>query len=206
MSVDRPCMDETQAIALLKQGDLTGLEVLVDCYQVKAVYAAYLIVHDQQVAEDIVQAAFLKAIDKIAQFDDRRLFGPWFIRSVVNAAIDAAKQQTRWLPLEPDTEEGTPIPVDWLKSDISWIEDLVETKETRTLVRRALNQLSPEQRAAIVLRYFLEMSEADMTVSLHRPPSTIKWWLHKAREHLKNLLQPVWNTRLDEPCEELRDE
>lgn len=206
MSVDRPCMDEIQAIALLKQGDLSGLEVLVHCYQVKAVYAAYLIVHDQHLAEDIVQAAFLRAIDKIAQFDDRRPFGPWFLRSVVNAAIDAAKQQIRWLPLEPETEGKTPVPIEWLTSDKTWIEELVETKETRTLVRKALNQLAPEQRAAIVLRYFLEMSEADMTASLHRPSSTVKWWLHEARKHLKNLLQPVWNSRLEESYEELRDE
>lgn len=206
MRVDRPCMDETQAVALLKRGDLTGLEVLVSGYQVKAVYTAYLIVHDQHLAEDIVQAAFLRAIDKIAQFDDRRPFGPWFLRSVVNAAIDTAKQQTRWLPLETEAEGETPVPMAWLASDKSWIEELVETKETRSLVRKSLNQLSPEQRAAIVLRYFLEMSENDMTVSLHQPASTIKWWLRNARKHLKNLLQPVRNTRLDEPCEELHDE
>jgi RNA polymerase sigma-70 factor (ECF subfamily) len=199
-------MDETQAIALLKQGDLSGLEVLVHCYQVKAVYSAYLIVHDQHLAEDIVQAAFLRAIDKIAQFDDRRSFGPWFMRSVVNAAIDTAKQQARWLPLEPEAEGETPVPIAWLKSDISWIEDLVETKETRSLVRKALNQLAPEQRAAIVLRYFLEMSEADMVASLHQPSSTVKWWLHEARKRLKKRLQPIWNTRFDESYEDLRDE
>jgi len=190
MRNDNPGIDETQAVALLKRGDLTGLEMLVRAYQVRAVYAAYLIVHDQQLAEDVVQTTFIKAIDKISQFDGSRSFGPWFLRSVINAAIDAAKRQARWLPLEDEPGE-TFVSHDWLSDDVSWLDDLVETNETRNAVRKALNQLSPEQRATIVLRYFLEMSEADMTDFLHRPPSTVKWWLHTARQRLRHLMLPI---------------
>lgn len=86
-------MDEPQAIARIKRGDLDGLEMLVRCYQAKAVQAAFLIVRDRLMAEDVVQAAFLKAVERIDQFDDSRPFGPWFLRSVVNAAIDASRQQ-----------------------------------------------------------------------------------------------------------------
>lgn len=206
MCVDGPCMDETQAIALVKRGNLTGLAVLVQCYQVKAVYAAYLIVHDRQSAEDVVQAAFLKAVERIDQFDERRAFEPWFMRSVVNAAIDVAKQQTRWLPLEEDTGEDAPGNLDWLTGDAVALEDLVETNELRLAVRRALTRLSPEERAAVVLRHFLNLSESEMTGSLNRPASTIKWWLHSARKKLRELLRPTWNARLSETYEELPDE
>ena len=47
-------MDERQAIARLKQGDLGGLEFLVRTYQLQALHAAYLIVQDRDLAEDIV--------------------------------------------------------------------------------------------------------------------------------------------------------
>ncbi len=62
-------MDEQQAIARLKQGDLNGLEFLVQQYQVQAVHSAYLILGEDPSAQDVVQAAFLKVARKINQFD-----------------------------------------------------------------------------------------------------------------------------------------
>lgn len=199
-------MDETQAIARIKRGDLDGLEMLVRRYQGKAVQAAYLVVRDRGAAEDVVQAAFLKAVERIDQFDSSRPFGPWFLRSVVNAAIDAAQQQKHLLSLDGETEGEPSAFADWLTNDAPYPEALVETREVRLAVRRALDALSPEQRAAVVLRYFLEMSEAEMTGALHRPPSTIKWWLHSARKRLRELLQPTWQARLDEKKEGPYDE
>lgn len=191
-------MNETQAIARIKQGDLDGLEMLVSRYQVKAVQAAFLIVRDQRMAEDVVQTAFLKAVERIDQLDSSRSFGPWFLRSVVNAAIDASRQQKQLLSLEREPEGETRAFADWLTSDAPYPEALVELREVRMEVRKALDALSPEQRAAVILRHFLEMSEAEMTDILHRPPSTIKWWLHTARKQLRELLRHTWQARLDE--------
>lgn len=199
-------MDETQAISLIQQGDLKGLEYLVRLYQVKAVHAAYLILHDRGLAEDVVQAAFLRAVDKIAQFDASRSFGPWFLRSVVNAAIDTAERQNRWVSLEPDAEGEIPSLADLFVGNDPSLEDYAETEELCTAVRDALAHLSPEQRAVIVLRYFLELSSDDLAHSLNRPATTIQWWLRTARKRLKVLLRPVWDSRYEKECEDAADE
>ena len=78
--------------------------------------------------------------------------------------------------------------LDWLLDAGPRPEELAETDDLRHTVWNAIQQLTPEQRAVIVQRHFLEMSEAEMVEKLHRPPSTIKWWLHTARERLKSLL------------------
>lgn len=184
-------MDEKQAIARIRRGDLTGLEGLVQTYQVKAVYTAYLILQDRQLAEDVAQAAFLRVAERIKQYDENLPFGPWFLRSVVNAALDTARRGNRWVSLDTGLESNAGDPVEWLTSSQPCPEDLVETRELRQSVRLALKKLTPEQRSAIVLRYFLEMDEAEMTSTLHRPPSTIKWWLHEAKRRLKDLLSPI---------------
>ena len=88
-------MDEGQAIARLKQGDLAGLEFLVVRYQVVAVQTAYLIVGDRPAAEDIAQAAFLKAAERIHQFKDGRPFRPWFFRVLRNVCLDANRRRKR---------------------------------------------------------------------------------------------------------------
>jgi RNA polymerase sigma-70 factor, ECF subfamily len=177
-------MDEQQAIARLKQGDLHGLEFLLRQYQVRAVHTAYLIVGDPALAEDIAQNVFLRLAQKIDQFDDKRPFRPWFFRAVVNEAVKAAKRQKRTVSLEEPPEAVT----HWLLDSAPGPEELVEAGDLRQVVGNALQRLTPEQRAVIVQRHFLEMSEAEMVEKFQRPASTIKWWLHSARKSLKSLL------------------
>ncbi len=191
---------DNHAIARLKRGDPAGLEALVRCYQLRAVQTAYLIVRDRALAEDLVQSAFIHAAEKIAQFDDRRPFGPWFLRSVVHAALKAAKKQQRLVSLEADPHNlGNPL-ADLLADPSPCPEAMVESAETRQAVWQALGRLTPEQRAAIVMRYFLDLSEAEMTSRLHRPSSTVKWWLHAARDRLRSLLH-LWKP-VSDPDEE----
>lgn len=180
-------MDEEQAIAHLKQGDPGGLEALVYLYQLQALRAACLIVSDQAMAEDIVQAAFIRAGERIGQFDSQRPFGPWFLRSVVNDALKAVDGQKRFVSLDAMDCEGAP----GLTDPAPLPEELVEAEETVQAVWRAVVQLPPKQRAAIVLRYYLGMSEDEMSEELHGPPGTIKWWLYAARQRLRKLLHPL---------------
>lgn len=180
-------MDEKQAITRLKRGDMDALEVLVHLHQLKAVRTVSLIVGDRAIAEDIVQSAFIRAGERIEQFDTLRPFGPWFLRSVVNDAIKAAKRQKRWVSLDADESEGkfdlndhAPLP-----------DELIETQETSQAIWRALDRLPPKQRSAIVLRYYLGMNEDEMAVKMDSPVGTIKYWLYPARQRLKKLLHSV---------------
>jgi RNA polymerase sigma-70 factor, ECF subfamily len=180
-------LDEKQAIAHLKRGDPRGLEALVYQYQLQALRAACLIVSDQALAEDIVQAAFIRAGERIGQFDSQRPFGPWFLRSVVNDALKAVNGRKRAVSLDAMDCEGAPV----LSDPSPLPEELVEAEETVQAVRLAVSQLPPNQRAAIVLRYYLGLSEDEMTEELHGPRGTIKWWLFAARQRLAKLLHPM---------------
>lgn len=203
MTAKTPSLEEQQAITRLKQGDLGGMEILVRHYQVRAVYAAYLIVRDLKLAEDIVQSAFLQAAQKIHQFDERRPFGAWFFRSVVNAAIKADRRQRRFVPLDSHENEDTDLMIDWLLDPQPGPDQVIESEETRQMVWKALENLSAEQRAAIIMRHFLEMNETEMTQELGRPLTTVRWWLRTARSRLRGILRPFW--QIDHPDEDKRN-
>jgi RNA polymerase sigma-70 factor (ECF subfamily) len=188
LNIDKPIITETQAIARLKQGDLSGLENLVQNYQVKAVHAALLVVHDRGLAEEIVQNAFFQAVQKIDQFDIRRPFGPWFLKSVINAAIQEANRQKRVVSLDDDSLEESGKAVEWLIDPDRCPEDLVETEALYQAIWKALDELPTNQRAAIVMRYLQNNSEAEITRAFQRPLTTIKWWLYAARERLRRIL------------------
>jgi len=196
-----PSLEEKLAIARLKQGDLDGMEVLVKRHQVRAVSAAFLIVRDPKLAEDIVQEAFLRAAEKIGQFDESRPFGPWFLRSVINASIKAMQRQKRFIPLDAQDEETYNV-ADWLMDPSPGPELIVETEETRRRVWKALGEITAEQRAVIVMRHFLDMSETEMTDELDRPLTTIRWRLKTARNQLRKLIRLFWNSDYQEVQEE----
>jgi RNA polymerase sigma-70 factor, ECF subfamily len=182
-------MEDQIAISRIKQGDPGGLEYLVNTYQVQAVYAAYLIVQDHSLAEEIAQSAFVRVVEKIDQFDEGRPFAPWFFTIVTNAAVKAAKKQARFSGLDEEAGEGGGALAAWLVDPQPLPEKLVEIEESAEVVEAALRQLTPEQRASVVMRYYLEMSEADMVARFKKPLSTVKWWLRSARKRIGALLQ-----------------
>jgi RNA polymerase sigma-70 factor (ECF subfamily) len=178
-------MDELDAIARLKNGDVAGLEPLVRAHQVRALKAAYLVTGDSWLAEEIVQEAFLRLVRSIATFDTTRPFEPWFLRTVVNASVRRMEQYRRLVPLYDD---GALKLMDRIAQAADSPESQVESAELRTRVQNALERLSPRQRAVIVQRYFLDMSEAEMARASGSATGTIKWLLHEARRRLRGVL------------------
>jgi RNA polymerase sigma-70 factor, ECF subfamily len=181
-------MQEKQAIAQLKRGEISGLSVLVKQYQVKAIRVACLITRDKAMAEDIVQNAFIKVYQRIDQFDAQRPFEPWFLRSVVNASLQAVKIQQRTVSLEPYPQDEFDF-AEFLISSEPALEEYVLHGELRTLIKQALDHLPAEQRAVVVMRYFLEMSEKEIARVLESPQGTIKWRLSSAKQKLKGILR-----------------
>jgi len=191
-------LEEKRAVDCLKKGDLDGLEVLVTAYQVKAVHAAYLVTGDPELAQDLVQDAFLNAARKITQFDESRPFGPWFLKSVINASIKAAKEQHRVVSLNGSQDETVDELVSWLIDSGARPDEIIETKETQSIVWEALEQLSPEQRSVVILHHFLGLDASEITNKMNRPTSTIYWWLRAARNRLRGLLNPYWQAEYRE--------
>ncbi|MDQ5850698.1 MAG: sigma-70 family RNA polymerase sigma factor [Chloroflexota bacterium] len=184
-------MDDQEAILCLQRGDINGLETLVRRYQLRAVRSAYLITHDHALAEDIVQSVFIRAYERSGQLDLSRPFGPWFLRSVVNDALKAVTRTQRLVSLEP-LSEATQATLERVLADpAADLADAAERTETHQLVRQALHALSPAQRVAVVQRYYLDMSEAEMAHSMQRPVGTIKSRLAAARQRLRILLHTL---------------
>ncbi len=180
-------MNDLQAILRLKWGDISGLDALVERYQVRAVRTAYLITQDAALASDVVQDAFLSSYRAIGGFDLRRPFAPWFMRTVVNGAIKAAQRSTRYTSLSDFTDDDMLIEPP-TASDAT-LEDLVESSQIEDAVWDALALLSPERRAVIVLRFYLDLNETQMAAQLNIPVGTVKSRLHAAKKQLRDLLE-----------------
>ena len=178
-------MDDVQAIHRMKHADIGGLEILVTRYQVKAVRTAFLITHDESMAEDVVQDTFIRIFQRIRQFDENRSFEPYFMRCVVNAALNAIRKKAEQTHSDSNTNMDE---LETLLAQAASVEEQVEFSELKGEILAALDRLSSRQRAAVVQRYYLGMSEKEMADALEAAPGTVKWLLNAARTRLRGIL------------------
>ena len=177
-------MEDLQAIRRLKRGDIGGLECLIARYQAKALRTAFLITHDEPLAEDVVQDTLVRFYERVRYFDETRSFEPYFMRCVVNVALNCLEREKKTCSFdERDTSE-----LENLLEEAASVEEQVEFNTLKWQIMEVLAELPPRQRAAIVQRYYLEMSEQEMSEVLDSPPGTVKWLLNAARARLRSLL------------------
>jgi RNA polymerase sigma factor (sigma-70 family) len=108
---------------------------------------------------------------------------------VINRAINTAQEQKRYVFIEEEISGEDLAAIGWLVSDEPTPEESMIQAELQQSVWEAIQKLTPKQRAVIVMRYFLDFSEAEMVRKLDSPLSSVKWWLHSARKKLRGLLQ-----------------
>jgi RNA polymerase sigma-70 factor (ECF subfamily) len=144
---------------------------------------ALLITQDEAAAEDITQETFVRLFQRIRAFDESRPFEPYLMRSVANAALNFTRRQKKSISLD-----GSQAFFEELLAKAAPVESQVEYAQLRHEILSALSQLSPRQRAAIVGRYYLDMSEQEMTQLFGAPRGTVKWLLNAARTRLRSLI------------------
>lgn len=179
--------NEAEAVAALRRGEGSALRALVEEHQLPALRLAYGITGSRAAAEDVVADAFVSVYEHRDRLDPERPFRPWFTRIVVNRALSIARRNARLprlLALLSARTARAPDP-----------EEQAERNDVRHQVVEAVRALPPDERVAIVLRYFEDMDERGMADLLGWPVGTVKTRLRRARANLRvrlGGLQELW--------------
>lgn len=169
-------MDEQEAVRRCQDGDRDAFHQLVEQYQNVLMGTAYLMTHDRAVAQELVQDAFLSAWRGIAGFRLGGPIKPWLVRITVNHVI--SHHRKRSLPTVPILDVAEPG-----KDDLA-----VGQADDRDAIRRAMVALTNEQRQAVVLRYFADMTVPEVAEALGWPEGTVKSRLHRALEQMREAI------------------
>ena len=170
--------DDAALVRRARAGERAALAALFARHHAHVYRAAYLVVGSPEAADDIAQLVFLELFTALRTFDPRRPFLPWLYRIVHNVSIDFLKRERYRQPTAPlaDTAPGPTGDID--------------RAEMRSDVRPALDGLSDEHREALVLRYYVGLSERAMADALGVRPGTVKSRLHRALRSLGEALGP----------------
>lgn len=154
-------------------GDTTFDGIYVEHY-VRILRTVRAIVGDAD-AEDVTQDAFVNAYRRFHRYDPSRPVGAWLHRIAVNGAISHLRRRrlAALFALRRPAEEAI---------------DPADASLSRILVRRALERLAPDQRAAVVLRYYHDYSYRDIAYVLGVPEGTVGSRLTLAVRRLRRVL------------------
>jgi len=168
-------MDPTlgRVIERWRAGDRDAFEEVVDRYGLQLLRTARLILRDQALAEDAIQETFLKAWQRIDSLRDEDP-GPWLTRIAMNESISTYRRRHRFQAL---TERFGRL--GGSKHEVS--------SEARLDLAYALDQLTAEQRAAVALHYYQDLSVEETARMLKVPVDTMKSRLKTALRRLREL-------------------
>jgi RNA polymerase sigma-70 factor (ECF subfamily) len=174
--------DDRRLIADCLRGQTAAFGELVRRHQDRLFSTVYRLVDNAEDAQDVVQEAFLSAYQSLDRFKGDAQFYTWLFRIAVNAAISLKRRQRVTLPLERGRHEER-------ASEFRDPGHALEQAEQERRVQEALNRLSPEHRAVLVLKDMEDQKYETMAAILRVPIGTVRSRLHRARMELRELLQ-----------------
>lgn len=174
-------VDDTELVERVRRGDVAAYDLLVTRHMKRAYSVAYRLLGQREDAEDLVQDAFLAALEKIDTFQAGRSFAPWFYRILVNRGLNSRKSRSlrrmEALPAEISDARRSPL------------RD-AEQAELREQLKAVLALLPPRQKTVVELFELEGFSSLEIAEVLGLSDGTVRWHLHQARAKLREALEP----------------
>jgi RNA polymerase sigma-70 factor (ECF subfamily) len=199
--------EEAELLARLRAGDDRAFQGLVVSYYGTMIAVARRYVNTRELAEEVVQEAWLGVLKGLDRFEGRSSLRTWILRILVNTAITRGGREARTVPfssLAPADEEepaveperfrpsGDAFAGHWTRYPGDWSsqpEERLFGRETLDVVKRAIEELPERQRSVIAMRDIAGCSVEDVCDVLEVSPGNQRVLLHRARSHVRAALE-----------------
>ena len=159
-----------------QRGDERAFAIIVRTYE-KPVYNYVLrLVHDRSLAEDLTQEVFLRVFQGLPKFSLRCRFTTWLFQVTKNRVLDELRANERRPRALVPIDEMAPLEV---------LDAPPERIEAMDAVWRAVDQLNPDLKMALLLRDVVGLPYVEIADSLEVTLATVKWRIHKARDEVQ---------------------
>jgi RNA polymerase sigma-70 factor (ECF subfamily) len=176
-------LTDEQIVERVRAGDVRLFEHVMRRNNARIYRAARAILRSDHEAEDVMQDAYVRAYEHLAEFDGRARFSTWLTRIAVHEAFARVRRARRHEPFDAETQESSmPSPAPHTP------EQIASDGELRGALERAIDALPDDFRAVFVLRAVEEMSGAETAECLGIPEETVKTRLFRARGRLQEAL------------------
>lgn len=179
-----------------RQGREDAYRELLRRYQRPVFSLIYRMVRDRELSEDLAQETFVKVLNALDSYRPEFKFSSWIFKIANNAAIDhLRRRRLDTLALEGSPHATTPDRVEatalQLPDRSETPDEELEARELGSVIEQAIGRLRPEYRTCIILRHIEGRSYEDIAQITDLPLGTVKTYIHRARNELKDALGPL---------------
>lgn len=189
-------IEDSTLVARAKTGDYAAFDELVNRHERRLYTLARGIVRNAEDAEDVVQTAFLSALENLSGFREEASFGTWVSRIAIHAALKVLRRrgglETVPLQEEPGDDEDPPVRPEYVAD---WSGDpaaIIQQRELRRFLNEAVESLPEKYRVVFVLRDMSGLSVAETADVLHLTQTNVKVRLLRARLALREKLTQLF--------------
>ncbi|HUQ15081.1 MAG TPA: sigma-70 family RNA polymerase sigma factor [Gemmatimonadales bacterium] len=185
-----PRLTDQEVVLLARGGREAAYRELVRRYERPVFALLYRMVRDRELAEDLAQETFVKALNAIESYRPEFKFSSWIFKIANNAAIDhLRRRELDTLSLDGSPHAETPEAMQATALQIGARQesplDAVEARELGGAIEAAIGRLRPEYRSCILLRHVEGRAYEEIAEILDLPLGTVKTYIHRARNELR---------------------
>ena len=173
---------EVAWILCARKGDHEAFARLVEAYQVPVYNLAYRMLGSPTEAEDAAQETFIRAYTRLDTYDPGRKFSAWILSIASHHCVDRLRRRGNTVSME-ELSSGQ-----WLPDERPKPEDQALVHEQRHIIQHVLQQLPSQYRLVIILRYWQDLSYAEIAEMTRSTEGAVKSRLHRAREMMAGML------------------
>jgi RNA polymerase sigma-70 factor (ECF subfamily) len=183
-------LTDQEVVLLARSGREAAYRELVRRYERPVFALLYRMVRDRELAEDLAQETFIKALNAIESYRPEFKFSSWIFKIGNNAAIDhLRRRELDTLSLDGSPHAETPEAMQATALQIGARQesplDAVEARELGGAIEAAIGRLRPEYRSCILLRHVEGRAYEEIAEILNLPLGTVKTYIHRARNELR---------------------
>lgn len=183
-----------ELVAAARIGDQDAIGALYEKTYSKVYYTVKSMIKDEDAVFDIVQDTYIKAFVHLDSFQGDTKFLPWIRQIAANTARDWLKKKRPLLFTELNSGDGQDTPIEELLPDErsrNLPEQVVDQEETKRLIREIIGKLPEDQRAAIGMFYYEEMSVKEIAAAMGASESAVKSRLMYGRGKIEKKVQEL---------------
>jgi RNA polymerase sigma-70 factor (ECF subfamily) len=183
-------LSDQEVVLWARSGQEAAYRELIRRYERPVFALLFRMVRDRELAEDLAQETFVKALNAIDSYRPEFKFSSWIFKIANNAAIDhLRRRELNTLSLDGSPHAETPEAMQATALQIGARQesplDTVEAKELGTAIEAAIGSLRPEYRSCILLRHVEGRAYEEIAEILNLPLGTVKTYIHRARNELR---------------------
>ncbi|MFT4754369.1 MAG: RNA polymerase sigma factor (sigma-70 family) [Salibacteraceae bacterium] len=178
-----------QLILKAKNGDQRAFEQLMNLYSKSIFFEIHKLVRNEETANDLMMESMAKAFEQLSQYQPKFAFSTWLKRVSINHTIDSLRKgKLTTVSMDGSVNAyGEPVGFEVTSDMPTPAEQLIQNERSEA-VREYVSGLKEMYRELITLRYFKEMSYAEIATETSLPEGTVKARLHRAKGLLQDMM------------------